>query len=289
MESESCGYKLFNKFNLRQGSYFKSSYFTDELRKFWINSYPKESNRSKNIKQSSALILITQDCDIACKDSTESSLEFLVCKAIKQKKVYIGNQFVNSVRKLHFSLEDIWYEANVDYIITVSKKAFLTALSNSGFKPQLNIPYDILESFKVWRTNRYSRTALPNNFNISLKPVIEEFIPKLTEISLDDSGKSFIRAIYVRLNSMDELDSYTFSFFALLRSDIQNETLSNIQDKMEVMCGKLSQESGYTDDSDVYAGRDNDTLVSYLTSYVRFNLDSHSLGNGDYELGPKDL
>jgi len=288
---ESFGCKLFNEFHLRQGSYFNSSSFPDELRNSWIDSYPKQSNRSKKIKSSSVLVLITQDCDIACeRDTLESSIELLVCKKIREKDVFRGNQFVKSVRKLHFSLEDKYYEANSDYIMTVSKEMFFEALLNQNVEyiPN-NVPDDILESFKIWRTNRYSRTALPNNFNNNLKPVVDEFVPKLIESSLDGSSDSFIRAIYVRLNSMNELESYNFSFFALLRSNTPDETLSNIQDEMEAMCDRLSQESGYTDESDIYVGRDSDTLVSALTSYVRFNVDSHSLENGDYELGPQYL
>ncbi len=284
---ESFGCKLFSQFKLRQGSYFKSSIFDSELRKKWTESFPKQNIRGNvtKFKDSSVLILITQDCDIACKrDDTESSLEFLVCKKIKPQDVFSGNQFVNSVRKLHFSLKGINYEANVDYILTILKEEFFKQLEeqSSSIKDFIPVPDDVLESFKVWRTNRYSRTALPDKFNIKLKPIIDKCIPKLTDISLDEHGNNFIRAIYVRLNSMDELDTYTFSFFALLRTDTPNDVFSSIYDEMDDMCLALS-EIGYTCDSDCYVGRDNATYVSELTSYVRFNLDTHSLQNGDYE------
>jgi hypothetical protein len=284
---ESFGCKLFNEFKLRQGAYFKSSVFHIDLRKKWIDSYPKASNRQKikTVKNDSVIVLISQDCDIACKkDETETNIEFLACRKIKPKEVHPANQFVNSVRKLHFQLGDEYYEANTDYILTIPKQVFFKTLSDLEFNVEelLYAPDDVLQSFKVWRTNRYSRTALPDNFNTNLKPVTDEFIPQLTEVSLDESGKNFIRAIYVRLNSMDELDSYTFSFFALLRFDTPDDTYSDIQEVMENMCLSLA-EINYTDESDNYVGRDSDTLVSDLTSYVRFNLDTHSLENGDYE------
>lgn len=284
---ESFGCKLFKTFKLKQGIYFKSSIFNSELRTTWTDSYPKVNIRGKikTFKDSSVLVLISQDCDIACNsDVTESSLEFLVCKKIKEKDVYPGNQFVNSVRKLHFSLGNEFYESNVDYILTINKQEFFSVLTEVEFDADtLDIlPKDVLEAFKVWRTNRYSRTALPDRFNVALNPIMNKFIPKITAVSLDEDGNNFIRAIYVQLNSMDELDTYTFKFFALLRHDTPDQAFTDIQDEMEDMCNELS-ETGYTDNSVDYVGRDIDTSVSRLTSYVRFNLDTHSLENGDYE------
>lgn len=293
MSEESFGCKLFKEFNLRQGAYFKSSIFNLELRKSWIDSYPKKTNRgkSKTIKDNTVLIVISQNCDIACgNDCIEDSIELLACKKIKSTDVFEGNQFVNSVRKFHFSLGEEYYEANADYILTVLKKEFFDALAEKEFNvgALLYTPSDILQSFKVWRTNRYSRTALPDNFNAKLTPIIDDFISKISKISHDKDGKNFIRVIYVQLDSMDEQESYKFKFFALLRDDTPNEIYSDIQGLLEDMCGTLS-EQGYMDESDDYVGRDSDTFVSYLTSYVRFNLDTHSLKNGDYDPRLKEV
>lgn len=284
----SCGQKLFHELGVRQGSYFSASDFAMEQRVEWSDSFSKAAIRAdkKRLKNSSIFIVLTQDCDIACKsDTTDSCVELLVSKSIKEKQVHHGNQFVNSVRKLHFQVEGQWYEANVDYILTINKSSLLEAIETGNIESN-SLSSDVIESLRIWRSNRYSRAALPDAFNESVAPVLEEFLPKLITASDDSSGTSFIRALYVSLDSFEEKESYQFEFFALVKSSTTDEALTSIQDELEAMSESISNQHGYKDVSDLYVGRDSETYVSELSRFVRFNLDSHSLKQDDFDVEP---
>ena len=287
-DKESCGQKLFHGLGIRQGSYFSASDFAMDKRVEWSDSFSKAAIRGdkKRLKDSSVFIVLTQDCDIACKnDTTDSCVELLVCKSIKEKQVHHGNQFVNSVRKLHFQVEGQWYEANVDYILTINKLSLLEAIETGNIESN-SLRSDVIEWLRIWRSNRYSRAALPDAFNKSVDPVLDEFLPKLIIASDDGYGTSFIRALYVSLDSFEEKESYQFKFFALLKSSTTDEALTYIQDELEAMSESISGQHGYEDVSDLYVGRDSETFVSYLGRFVKFNLDSHSLKQDDADLEP---
>jgi len=101
--------------------------------------------------------------------------------------------------------------------------------------------------------------------------------------------KSYIRAMYVKIDTMTEVDTYLFEFFALLRDSVPDRVMGDIQQAVENMADELAEKSGFTDNSSMYADRDTSTTVSYLNDFLRLNLDHHSLSQGDDDVGPDPL
>lgn len=294
---DSCGERLLHNLGVVQASFFPVSIIPTEKRLEWLKSLPKAKyrNQSSKLKDGSLLLVISQNCDIATsKDSVESSIELLVCKKIQKDKVFPGNQFVNSVRKLHFNAEGDWFEANVDYILTIDKCDLLSALSSEKVAPPISLlDKNTQKIIPAWRSNRYLRTALPNNFNKELNKILEPCIKKLEETSKSSNPDvgSFIRAIYIRLDNYDEVDSYNFEFFTLMRHDTEDMVLSEVQDLVENLAYDLVNESGYSDVTNdkggIYADRDSNTYVSYLAEFKKLNFDSLSLSAEDSDTGPE--
>lgn len=289
----SFGQQLFKNHGLRQGSYIKSSCISDETRLEWSKSFPKLENRekAKKIKSDSLLVVISQDCDIACRqDSLDSCVEMVVCKNLKSTPPHKANQFVKSVRKLHLQADGQWYEANVDYILTVSKEELLGIIVNNGVTDISLLTLGFLDTIPIWRANRYYRKALPDLFNEKATPVFEQYLPSIEEIARTPEGQeypSYLRALYIWIDSLEEKDSYEFELFALLRKNTDNATLSKIADIIEKMAGQMEASTQFEDKTDIYADRDSNTFVYYLTRFIKINFDSRSLSAGD--IGPRDL
>ncbi|WP_421189115.1 hypothetical protein [Aeromonas sanarellii] len=287
----SNGQELFFEHGIKQAVGFHASFIDIETRLAWSESFPKKKYRKveSKVSDSTFFLVISQNCDIAThRDDLDSAIELAVCKSIKERSVTDRNQFAISSRRLQFLIEGKWYEASTEYIITVEKLELLSAIkSKSDFKVtclskecQITVP--------IWRANRYYRAGLPNKFNESLGPILAKHMPEIESAACveHDDFKSFIRAMYVKLDSLDESDSYRFEFFALLRDSVDDKTMTDIQGRIESMGEELAEQSGFADCSGIYADRERNTYVSYLNDFLRLNLDHHSLSLGDDDIGP---
>ncbi len=283
----SLGQALFHDVSLRQGSYFRVSDVGRDVCLSWLDSLPRVDlrNRQKLMPENALLAVISQDCDIACRaDSADPCIELCVLRPIKDRDVFHGNQFVHSVRKLQILVEGQWFEAKVEAIVTVQKAELAEVLA--GVRLCALSEFD-RQCVVRWRANRYSRTALPDNFNEQLFNVLGPALPEIDKVARieGEEGKSYIRALYVWINSLAEADCYDFEIFALLRDEVSDETFSAIQDLIEGLAAGFSEASGFNDVSENYADRDSRTFVSYLTKFVKLNLDSESLKSGDSDTG----
>jgi len=281
----SLGQRLFHEISLRQGSYFRVSEVGHDTCLSWLNSLARVDlrERKKLMPEAALLVVVSQDCDIACRtDSTDPCVELCVVRPIRDRDVHHGNQFVQSVRKLHLKVQEQWYEAKAEAVVTVEKAQLVEVLQNVHLSllPELD-----RQCFVRWRANRYSRTALPDKFNEQLSKVLPKALSRLDGIARVDEGGSYIRALYVWLDPVSEADCYDFEIFALLHDGVSDEALSAIQDAVEEFAGELSDISGFGDVSDIYADRDSRTFVSYLTNFVRLNVDAESLKSGDFDTG----
>ncbi|EKA7393679.1 hypothetical protein OL318_003993 [Vibrio parahaemolyticus] len=294
-EELSKGQILLHNKKLVQASCFLGSSIPMEKRIEWSASFTKPRLRADQtkLKDTSIFLVLSQNCDIACrKDQIESTIEIAVCKKIKPKDVYEGNSFVKSVRKLHFQAQENWYEANVDYILHVDKSELLEVMEEAGEFPLISLSDEYAKSVPVWRSNRYMRSALPDNFNAQIEPIFGDHIAKIESSAIAEEAKdfsSYIRAFYVWVDSSEEKEHYAFDFFALLRDDISDEQASQVQDAIEEMAEAFAEVSGYEDLCEIYSGRESTTTVAYLTKFVRFNFDHLSLEQGDGDTGPEQI
>lgn len=287
--SLAYGRKLLFELGVKQGVCLRASIINQEKKLEWLDSLSKNTYRDKisKFKDTSLLMIISQACDIAASDNIESSIELVICKKIKERDVYKANTFVSSVRKFQFKFGEDFFEANVDYILTVGKKDFHEVISSAEDFEVLTLSDDYTISIPVWRANRYNRIALPDNFVKSFKPLEEEVFPVLMEASLrnDYDSSSYLRALYMSVTPSDEADNYEFQFFGLLRDDTTDEIMSNIQDCIEDMASNLEEKAGYIDKTDNYADRGKSITVSFLSSLVKYNADFYSLSQGNDDLG----
>lgn len=284
----SCGQQIFHGKKLQQASCFLANHVPQEKREAWLNSLPKSNLRTnfKKFKETVLCVVLSQNCDIACnQDQLDDSIEIALCQVIKPKNLFPGNQFVKSVRKLQFEFEEKCYEASVDYIITVSKKDLLEVMSNPDFELK-ELHQDIKQSFPFWRANRYVRSALPDKFNEQIGKILDKYLNDLDTISSSiekESFSSYIKAFYVNLDSLEEKDQYEFEFFFLMRDETPDILLTKIQDVVTDFADNLViiSNNNYTDVSMIYADRESNTNVRYISELMRFNVDYFSLRSGD--------
>lgn len=287
-QETSCGQIIFHNKKLQQASCFFANNISEDVRKNWLGSLPKITLRDNFNKFTEEVlcVVLSQNCDIACSnDDLDDCLEIALCQPIKAKKVFKGNQFVKSVRKLHFKYMDVNYEANVDYIITVRKEQLLELIDQNRSFEILNLDEEHQTIFPFWRANRYVRSALPDQFNKNIFPILNKYLEALENISLSPSYSfsSFIKSFYVNLDSLEEKESYDFELFFLLRDETPNELIANIQDIVEEFANELVEitQNNYQDVSQIYADTETNTSVKYLSNLIRFNVDYHSLQKGD--------
>lgn len=277
----SAGQQLFNN-GVRQGSFISSEYLGDLVRESWLKTLPKLKNREKvgKFPKDSIVVVLTQNCDIACnQDHLDDSLELAICKRIDKKCVHPGNQFVKSVRRLHFDVSGDFFEASIESILTIKKEDILEL-----FDKELKIVRQLSDSdtfaFALWRSNRYIRTALPDSFNIKFFPIFKEAEEKLVAASQTHEGHSFIRSIYIHLNSLEELETYEYELFALLAENTPESVSREVQNQIEEISMKL-EEVGYQEVGNIFADREDNITVSFLKRFVRFNADDLSISTGD--------
>ncbi|MCM0613728.1 hypothetical protein KFJ24_14680 [Marinobacter sediminum] len=265
---------------LRQGCYFPASTIDEESRKYWITSRPDEKRRewkkNNRITDKDILVVISQDCDIACgNDNTDPLVELAVCTPIKAP--HSGSTFAYSARKIHFEIEEgCWFEAKVSNLVHVAKDVLWEIISQADIR---ELPDLTKRTLPHWRALRYRRTALPDAFNAIFNDLSGEFTQQLDQI-----GQNFVRAVYVRLNSYHEETSYEFELFALLEADTPNEKVAAAIDVVEGFIYQL-EDAGIgsaIDNGDVlFAARADQITVQHLLSFVRINFDNISLESGD--------
>lgn len=287
MSDLSYGQQLFHDKNLKQASCFFCDSLDEAGRQEWLDSLPKKDLRSKlqKIKEGTLCLVISQNCDIACRDDKlDDSVEIALCQKIRAKDVHEGNTFVRSVRKFHFEFNGNFYEANVDYIVTIKKEHLLRIIDDNHIEiEKLNKEY--CQALPFWRANRYFRSALPDAFNSKINNLIKDYIPKLVEVAKVNKEEyefsNFIKSFYVNLDTLEESDYYEFELFFLIRDETPDDISIEIQDIVEDFATALAESSGFSDVSEIYVDKETNTSVGYLSQFIRFNVDSYSLEQGD--------
>lgn len=286
----SFGVRLLDN-GLRQGAGFSAALLEAELLSSWADFRSEPQLRNKKIKAKDVLVVVSQDCDIACRDDAhDPCIELAVFTPIKPKNWHKGNQFANSVRTLQLTINDQDYEAKARYTIRVLKEDIFNVLDGS-FTDLFELTAEQCRTLTLWRANRYQRAALPDRFNDAFFPLVKAALPEIERLASDpiDSSRSYIRSLYVYLENMSEQGQCEFSLLALLRVDTPDPVQSTLDDAMEKLCVQMESSSEYilSDSADLagLAERENTLTVFMLGQYVKFNLDYISLREGDPDTG----
>lgn len=246
--SASAGQVLLDEYGLRQGSGFPAHLLDEQLRREWAGYRSDPGLREKALKQNALLMVVSQDCDIACHDDRQDPcIELAVFKPIKLKNRHPGNQFAHSVRQLQLTIEGGVYEAKARYTIRVPKTAIEEALRECR-EELFRLSPEQCRTLVLWRANRYQRAALPDRFNEVFTPLLGQALPGIEQVGQDpdDRSRSFIRSLHVYLDNMSEEGACQFSLLALLRGDIPDETQSAIDDALDELCQALERTSLFT-------------------------------------------
>lgn len=285
---ESFGKRLLGELNVRQGCCLDPSVVSQEKRDTWIDSRSigkyRHVNAKNKIKDTYVLAVLSQDCDISCaSDSDDPCIEVAVFFPVR--KVSDGVAYAKSVRRLQLNFNSSWYETKPNLIIHVSKEDLYAA-----YKDHRGAIYELSdenrESLIRWRTSRYLRPGLPDQFCHHYLPVLGDIQVELEKENFKlDGARSCVRALYIYLDSLEEKDSYVFSIFALLHDDASNDMYSAVMDLIEDKCHLLSDQSGYEIwGQGAFVGYPKNVTLAFISQHMKINLDYLSLRDGDVDV-----
>lgn len=287
MTTDSTGKQLLVNWGVRQGSYISAP----EYPKNWCEFRPSPEMRTKVFKKGCLLLVQSQDCDIAAKESHEPEIELLPLAPIKAKKVYPGNQYAKSSRTLQINIDGQDYEGKVRATVFVPKQQLLEWLGTN--QESANIAQLTPENLRIltaWKANRYQRAALPDRFNHAFIPLFEKYADEFGAYSTGN-GNSCIRGMYLHLDTLEEhATNYQFALLALLTHDTTDRQQLAIEEQVEELIHELEEQQGFTlaehPSLPGNAERESVVTVAQLTQYMKINLDYLSLKEGDEDLGP---
>lgn len=281
-DSSSYGSKLLHEFGLRQGACFNidesATDFLDNLKNSRVGD--EKPRRKQPLTKSDLLMVLSQDCDIGCKkDSDDRFIELAHLKPIKSKELEIRNQFCQSVRKLQLEINNRWYEAKVAYIVWAEKEQlaqYLNSVNVEILKPVL-LPEKVSKLAASWRALRYSRVALPDQFDRVFKPELEKLLLELNE------HQKYVRGLYLWLDSFEELEKYAFSFMAVTKVGAPDDVVSGISDLVEdcSIALEASEELDLTLTDSSFCARVDDLFLKEFIRFVKVNVDHVSISTGE--------
>lgn len=294
--SESVGIELFSQ-GWVQGTYlFCEALPADFFQFCWASSktLPEELKKQLTDKRN-VLILLSQNCDIAAKYKTETTLELVIARRRKgstPKPPHFLNLDARSTRFLELELSDnFWYKAEASKILQIDKQDFLDQITTYAIQPK-QLAKPICETLARWRANRYMRVALPDSFNKKIRPLIEN---KIFDEGLEHAG-----SLYLNLDNYEESENYTVRLFALHRHGPAIETYDILAEKMEQIlksihaieglnCPYLEEEANEIFEIVYPAMRRSEVSIELLDHFVRWNFDFISLSDSDNEGIDADL
>ena len=290
--SYSFGQQLFMQ-GFEQGVGFYATQLEEVYRSAWADYRSAPELRTRTIKANAFLIILSQNCDIACRDDAQDPcIELAVFLPIKEKQRHLGNQFTRSVRKLQIWHSNQLYEAKVRETVRVPKRELYEAFAKEHAPSLESLTNEQRYTMAVWRANRYQRQALPDRFVEAFQPLFDATLPALEQAAQDpkDTSRSYIRAFYVYLDNATETGRCEFNMMALLRHDTPDDVQTALDDHVEELCNQLETQHRDFNLSDAIflaglAEKENTISVKTLDHYVKYNLDAVSLSHGDLDTG----
>lgn len=275
----SVGQSLHEK-GIRQGTYFLATIFNADLRNKLTDSrvfdkYRKSEKLSRKINDHDLLIVLSQDCDISCKDDLDPLIELGVFKPIDATTVTENNSYAKSVRKLNLIVNDKYYCGDVHHIVWCIKSDLYDALVKNNFSDVRYLDTKLKKTCAIWRSNRYIRLALPNEFTKKFSQAFDTLLKKqyLAVTEVDE--------LYIRLDAYDEREKYQFEILALLDIDVNNEKLETSMSLMEDLSDLLIKSGNKEFDDNRYCVKKDEISVHDLSQFRKMSLEYISLSAAD--------
>lgn len=242
--------------------------------------------RDKNdipLKSNAIYTLISQDCDIVNTDSEKEPYVDLLLT--KQNDTATENyRKGKNPRILHLNLDTNVLEYSIHDIVSVPKEN----LCKFEYDSSVVVTGENLSMLVSWLSNRYSRTAYPDEFNRRLRR--NKTDKKIEKIMSQYGGNT--KGIFVLLNTYGELpaeSNYEFEFILLVEpryyeNEVAMEMIDECLEKIARCFDKLDEIKLIS-----YKIRSMEDISLYdFLKYKKWDLDYLSYNeNADGALGPK--
>ncbi|KJM11403.1 hypothetical protein SS15_15015 [Enterobacter roggenkampii] len=242
---------------------------------------------------STLVIVISQDCDIAQNPSVEPQIEIVIGRRIGDDVDKGNNTNAKNARKLCLSFEHeqgvIWGE-----FIATKKKA-ICKLELNRYKPRADVQltFENLTILQTWLASRYRRSAFSDEFETRLKGVgldkkLSKIVKPYGELILGvlfdvDEGKEIVH------EGPD--DPYTLDIMILHRADPDFEQAESAAIESAKLITKAFKDKFYKNSQ--WQGIElrfceptSESVATYQTvrQYKKWNLDSLSLAADPQQL-----
>ena len=229
------------------------------------------------------ILVISQSCDIAhYSEVDEPEIELIICNIISQ----VDGMFINSrnPRKLHITAvqkdltaggQDVCLE-----LLAKDKKAFNKSIF-TNHSPESNLKLDDNNKRVLcnWLSSRYSRLALPTEFNNRMSKMknFAKYVKKTN---------SLISGLFIKIEPNTELlegETYTVNILALVSAD-NTEPLNPVEDLLDAM--KIHMKANNIEVFAVHRS-ENDISVATLKGFQKYSFDHLSFRSPDYPKSPE--
>ena len=166
------------------------------------------------------LVLVSHDCDIARRKTTEPTVELLVSHEIDE----LDGQYTNAhnSRTLHVRGETqtgvVLLSADAAHRFVVPKERLLEAA------PVGSLDENGMNTLSRWLSNRYRRPALPDAFNDRLGDNDQKHLRKAKKAVKRAAFRDNVRGVYVRMNPAGEArpnQSYAVDLVAVVPKEVE--------------------------------------------------------------------
>ncbi len=201
-------------------------FLNDELKGLLEKSRAIIGEREKPVKPEDALLVLSQDCDLA--RGSDNYVEVLPMRAISEKKSDPRRQRSRDYRKLQLSYEGKLWLLESDKIAVIRKDKLPLTMEES--LPVLD--WRNLQLVIDWRVARYNRKPLPDRFNKAFVSYLRDDV----ELSayLEDN-RDTIFDLYVHIDPMDDenADEYRVVAVALIDQECSDEKEQEIYETLK--------------------------------------------------------
>jgi hypothetical protein len=224
-------------------------------------------------------LVISQSCDLVCRDvEAEPFVELILARRLHSP---LDGNFTHTknARRLHFHLnvgaKELGFDARIRDRFTIPRPLL------AQHKPDANrsVREVELKEIVTWILARYSRAAFPDQFNDRISAAVEKRVkPILKELAP-------LRAIYIGLNSWDELEAKdTYLVYLLGILSVEDFNLPSVRAAMESGLTKIAAildtcEGITVDNSEVQS--EAQVTLDLVRTLARWNFDYISLRQPD--------
>lgn len=223
-----------------------------------------------SLRTDARLVVVSHDCDVTSGDyNKEPLVEALVAYPVSDKKG--GRKFGKNPRELEFPIR--LNSSDTSYVAHASERFCIDRqlLEKITPDPQANLAVETVDNLRSWLAQRYSRSALPDEFGNRIEPI------KNPMESLLDKKGSDVSAILVGIKPLGEArtdEPYEVNLYAVMPVDLYKQaTLRTKAQALVDGLGKLFRGCAGIHLIDAELRAENDVTLDDMRYLRRFTND----------------